>query len=177
VPRRTTTSHIKSLFFDHFCLVTAITKSKPFARPVSTQVFIVRPNSKIGTDVLRLDVMLPCKVGHQHRIIICVALISIPTFDRTTLTGRSNPRLTRMQTGVTVVRDGWKDPNLYGATPPPARAPRLCASLPPLQDRTRHTRRAPSAARLVPSSWPRGGRVPPRVDPVITIRRPADKVL
>ena len=54
----------------------------------SAQVFIVRPNAEIGTDVLWLDVVLPRKVGHQHRIIICVALISIPMFGRTTAARR-----------------------------------------------------------------------------------------
>jgi len=36
----------------------------------STQLFIVDPNSEIRANVLRLDIMLPGKVGHQNRVIV-----------------------------------------------------------------------------------------------------------
>ena len=65
----------------------------------STQIFIVRPNTEIGTDVLRLDVVLPSKVGHEHRIIICVALVSIPAFDRTTIATAAPARRERGRPG------------------------------------------------------------------------------
>jgi len=37
----------------------------------STQLFIVDPNSKISTNILRINVMLLGKMGHQNRVIVC----------------------------------------------------------------------------------------------------------
>jgi len=35
-----------------------------------SQLFIVSPNSKVRTDVLRVNVMLPSEMGHQNRVIV-----------------------------------------------------------------------------------------------------------
>ena len=37
----------------------------------STQLFIVDPNSKISTNILRINVMLPGKMGHHNRVVVC----------------------------------------------------------------------------------------------------------
>jgi hypothetical protein len=36
----------------------------------STQLFILGPNSKIRTNVLRFDIMLPREMGHQNQVIV-----------------------------------------------------------------------------------------------------------
>jgi hypothetical protein len=39
----------------------------------STQLFIVGPNSKIRTDVLRIDIMLSVEMGHQDQVIVYIS--------------------------------------------------------------------------------------------------------
>ena len=36
----------------------------------STRLFVVDPNSKISTNILRINVMLPGKMGHQNRVVV-----------------------------------------------------------------------------------------------------------
>jgi hypothetical protein len=42
----------------------------------STQLFIVGANSKIRTNVLRIDIMLSGKMGHQNQVIVYISLVS-----------------------------------------------------------------------------------------------------
>jgi hypothetical protein len=39
----------------------------------STQLFKVGPNSKIRTDVLRIDIMLSGEMGHQNQVIVYIS--------------------------------------------------------------------------------------------------------
>jgi hypothetical protein len=67
----------------------------------STQLFIVGANSKIRTNVLRIDIMLSGKMGHQNQVIVYISLVSLFVWGHDAWEGRRGGKQVIIFTRVT----------------------------------------------------------------------------